>query len=159
MFANGPRASMTWMIPSAQYIFQTIAIHEAKSIDYAIFALDGTSAYCCDTKQGSIFKVQFNVGKVLSRKDGLNHPKEIQLDLNTNTVVVATGKNTLLMLQADSFAETGKVDLSDSGDELLTLFIPPKSNYAEATMDYKGVTRWIRFDLQTWKPIRLVELI
>ena len=57
-----------------------------------------------------------------------------------------------------SFAETGKVDLSDYGDDILTLFIPPKANYAELTMDYKGVTRWLRLDIRTWEPMRMVEL-
>jgi hypothetical protein len=62
------------------------------------------------------------------------------------------------MLNPDSFAETGQIDLSKYGDEILSLLIPPKANYAEMTMDYKGVTRWLRFDLRTWEPTRMVEL-
>jgi hypothetical protein len=95
---------------------------------------------------------------MLAQKDGLDNPRLIQFEVNSRTVVVVVGKTKVLMLNPDSFAETGQIDLSDEGNEILSLFIPPKANYAELTMDYKGVTRWLRLDIRTWERMRMVEL-
>ena len=63
------------------------------------------------------------------------------------------------MINPDTFRETGRVNLSEHGDNIISLLIPPRANYAELLLDYKGVTRWMRFDLQNWQPTRLVELL
>jgi hypothetical protein len=89
----------------------------------------------------------------------LDNPRHVQFEVNTRTLAVVVGKTDVLMLNQDSLAETGRVNLEQYGENILSLLIPPKANYAEITMDYKGVTRWLRFDLKTWQPTRLVELI
>ncbi len=156
--ANGARGSVTKLTTVGNYAYQTITINGAKFIDNAVSAFDGYSSLACDRKQGVIYRVEFGTGKMLARKEGLDNPRLIQLEVNSNTAVLVVGKTTVLMLNADSFAETGKVDLADYGDEIMTLLIPPKSNYAELTMDFKGVTRWLRFDIRNWELMRMVEL-
>jgi len=156
--ANGSRASVTLLSTDGNYAYQTVILNGAKSVDNAVSSFDGKSAFCCDSKQGKIFRVEFGTGKMLSQKDGLDNPRLIQFEVNSRTVVVVVGKTKVLMLNPDSFAETGQIDLSDNGDEILSLLIPPKANYAELTMDYKGVTRWLRLDIRTWEPMRMVEL-
>jgi hypothetical protein len=156
--ANGPRASVSVLTTDNKYAYQTVILNGAKSVDNAVSSFDGKSAFCCDSKQGKIFRVEFGSGKTLVQKDSLDNPRLIQFEVNSRTVVVVVGKTKLLMLNPDSFAETGQIDFSDDGDEILSLFIPPKANYAELTMDYKGVTRWLRLDIRTWEPMRMVEL-
>jgi hypothetical protein len=156
--ANGSHASVTQLTTEGNYAYLTNVISGAIFIDNAISSIDGKSSFSCDSKQGKLFRVEFNSGKMLAKKDGLNNPRLIQLEINSATMVVVIDKTKLLMLNPDSFAETGQIDLSEYGDEILSLFIPPKANYAEMTMDYKGVTRWLRFDLRTWEPTRIVEL-
>jgi DNA-binding beta-propeller fold protein YncE len=156
--ANGARGSVTTMLTDQNYAYQTIIISGAKFIDNAVSSFDGNSALCCDSKQGKVFRVEFGTGNMIAEKSGLDNPRLIQFEVNSQTVVLATGKSELRMLNPNTFVETGKVDLSEYGDEILTLFIPPRSNYAELTMDQKGVTRWFRFDLRTWQPMRMVEL-
>ncbi len=156
--ANGARASVSVLSTSGNYAYQTVTLRDAKFIDNAVSSFDGKSAFCCDSKQGKIFRVEFGSGKTLAQKKGLDNPRLIQFEVNSRTVVVVVGKTKVLMLNPDSFAETGQIDLSDDGDEILSLFIPPKANYAELTMDYKGVTRWLRLDIRTWEPMRMVEL-
>jgi hypothetical protein len=156
--ANGPRGSVTSLSTDGSYGYQTIIVKGANSIDNAVSSFDAKSAFCCDSKQGKIFHIEFGTGKMLATKEGLDNPRLIQFEVNSRTVVVVVGKTKVLMLNPDSFAETGQVDLSDIGDEILSLFIPPKANYAELTMDYKGVTRWLRLDIRTWEPMRMVEL-
>ncbi len=157
--ANGKPGSVTQIFTENNFMYQTVVIHDAVAIDQAFFSLDGNSSYSCDTEHGSVYRVEFGSGKVLGELHGLNRPRFIQLEISSNTVVVALGKAELLMMNADTFRETGRVDLSPYGDDVLRLEIPPKANFAEVLMDYKGVTRWIRFDLQTWETLRLVELI
>ena len=156
--ANGSRASVSLLLTDRNFAYQTVILNGAKSIDNAVSSFDGNSAFCCDSKQGKIFRIEFGSGKMLAQKEGLDNPRLIQLEVDSRTVVVVVGKTKVLMLNSDSFAETGQVDLADEGDEILSLFIPPKANYAELTMDYKGVTRWLRLDIRTWEPIRMVEL-
>jgi hypothetical protein len=156
--ANGARASVSVLTTDNNYAYQTVLLKGAKFIDNAVSSFDGNSSYCCDSKQGKIFRVEFGTGNILGEKSGLNNPRLIQFEVDSRTVVVVVDKATVLMLNSDSFAETGKVDLSEYGDEILSLFIPPKSNYAELTMDSKGVTRWLRLDIRTWAPTRMVEL-
>jgi DNA-binding beta-propeller fold protein YncE len=156
--ANGARSSVSVLTTSGNYAYQTITINGAKFIDNAVSSFDGNSSYCCDSKQGKLFRVEFGTGKTLTQKGGLDNPRLIQFEVNSLTVAVVVGKTKVLMLNPDSFAETGQIDLSDYGDEILSLYIPPRANYAELTMDYKGVTRWLRLDLRTWKPTRMVEL-
>ncbi len=157
--ANGARASVTQILTDNKYLCQTIIIKDAKFLDNAVFAFDGNSFFSCDTKQGKIYHVMFGEGEILGTKDGLDRPREIQFEVTNKTLVAVAGKTDVLMLNPDTFFQTGKVDLSQYGDDILTFSIPPKSNYAEVTMDFKGVIRWIRFDLKTWQPLRLVELI
>ncbi|TFH63985.1 MAG: hypothetical protein E4G91_07210 [Candidatus Zixiibacteriota bacterium] len=95
---------------------------------------------------------------MLTQKEGLDNPRLIQLEVNSRTVVVVVDRTKVLMLNPDSLTETGKADLSDYGDDVLSFFIPPKANYAELTMNYKGVTHWLRLDIRTWEPMRMVEL-
>jgi len=156
--ANGSRASVSLLSTDGNYAYQTVTLNGAKSVDNAVSSFDGKSAFCCDSKQGKIFRVEFGTGKTLAQKDGLDNPRLIQFEVNSRTVVVVVGKTKVLMLNPDSFAETGQVDLSNDGDEILSLLIPPKANYAELTMDYKGVTRWLRLDIRNWEPMRMVEL-
>jgi DNA-binding beta-propeller fold protein YncE len=156
--ANGPRASVTLLSTDGNYAYQTVIIKGAKSVDNAVSSFDGKSAFCCDSKQGKIFRIEFGSGKMLAQKEGLDNPRLMQFEVDSRTVVVVVGKTKVLMLNPDSFAETGQIDLSDDGDEILSLLIPPKANYAELTMDYKGVTRWLRLDIRTWVPMRMVEL-
>ena len=159
VMANGARGSVTEMLTDNNYIYQTVIIHEAKFIDNAVFSYDGNSTFCCDSKQGKIFRVEFGSGDILKKKEGLDNPRYLQFEVNSRTLVAVVGKTDVLMLNQDSLAETGRVNLEQYGDNILSLVIPPKANYAEITMDYKGVTRWLRFDLKTWQPTRLVELI
>jgi hypothetical protein len=156
--ANGSHGSVTQLSTSGNYAYQTLIVNGAKSIDYAVFSFDGKSALCCDSKQGKIFRVEFGSGRMLAQKEGLDNPRLIQFEVNSRTVVVVVGKTKVLMLNPDSFTETGQIDLSNEGDEILSLLIPPKANYAELTMDFKGVTRWLRLDIRTWEPMRMVEL-
>lgn len=156
--ANGKRGSVTQIFTENNFMYQTIVIHQAFSIDYAYFSYDGNSSFSCDTERGSLYRVEFGTGKVLGEKHELKRPRFVQLEIASNTVVVAVGKTEVLMLNADTFRETGKVDLAEYGEEILSLEIPPKANYAEVLMDYKGVTRWLRFDVQNWEPLRMVEL-
>jgi hypothetical protein len=156
--ANGPRASVSLLTTDNKYAYQTVTLNGTKSVDNAVSSFDGKSAFCCDTKQGKIYRVEFGSGKTLAQKEGLDKPRLIQFEVDSRTVVVVVGKTKVLMLNSDSFAETGQVDLSDDGDEILSLVIPPKANYAELTMDYKGVTRWLRLDIRTWERMRMVEL-
>jgi len=156
--ANGKQGSVTQIFTENNFMYQTIVIHQAFSIDYAFFSYDGNSSFSCDTEHGSLYRVEFGTGKVLGEKHELKQPRFVQLEIASNTVVVAVGKTEVLMLNADTFRETGKVDLAEYGEEILSLEIPPKANYAEVLMDYKGVTRWLRFDVQNWEPLRLVEL-
>ena len=156
--ANGPRASVTLLSTDGNYAYQTVILNGAKSVDYAVASFDGNSAFCCDSKQGKIFRIEFGTGKMLLQKEGLDNPRLIQFEVNSRTVVVVVGKTKVLMLNPDSFAETGQIDLSDYGDEILSLLILPKANYAELTMDYKGVFRWLRLDIRNWEPMRMVEL-
>ena len=159
VMANGARGSVTEMLTDNNYIYQTVIIHEAKSIDNAVFSFDGNSTFCCDSKQGKIFRVEFGSGDILKKKEGLDNPRYLQFEVNSRTLAVVVGKTDVLMLNQDSLVETGRVNLEQYGDNILSLLILPKANYAEITMDYKGVTRWLRFDLKTWQPLRLVELI
>jgi DNA-binding beta-propeller fold protein YncE len=156
--ANGSRASVTLLSTDGNYAYQTVILNGAKSVDNAVSSFDGKSAFCCDSKQGKIFRVEFGSGKTLARKDSLDNPRLIQFEVNSRTVAVVVGKTKVLMLNPDSFAETGQIDLADHGDDILSLLIPPKANYAELTMDYKGVTRWLRLEIRTWEPMRMVEL-
>lgn len=156
--ANGPRASVSQLSTDGNHGYQTIVINGAKSVDNAVSSVDGKSAFCCDSKQGKLFRIEFGSGKMLSQKEGLDNPRLVQIEINSVTLVVVVGKTKVLMLNPDSFAETGQIDLSDYGDDILSLLIPPKANYAELTMDHKGVTRWLRFDIRTWELMRMVEL-
>jgi hypothetical protein len=156
--ANGPRASISLVTTDRNYAYQTVILNGAKNIDNAVSSYDGNSAFCCDSKQGKIFRIEFGSGKMLAQKEGLDNPRLIQLEVDSRTVVVVVGKTEVLMLNSDSFAETGKVDLAEYGDEILSLVIPPRANYAELTMDYKGVTRWLRVDIHSWERTRMVEL-
>lgn len=156
--ANGPRASVSQLSTEGNHGYQTIVIKGAICVDNAVSSFDGKSAFCCDSKQGKIFRIEFGSGKMLTQKEGLDNPRLIQLEVNSRTVVVVVDRTKVLMLNPDSLTETGKVDLSDYGDDILSLFIPPKANYAELTMNYKGVTRWLRLDIRTWEPMRMVEL-
>jgi hypothetical protein len=157
--ANGARGAVTEIFTDNNYMYQTITIKEAGFIDNAVFSFDGKSSFSCDAKSGKIFRVEFGSGRIMAKKEGLDNPRLIQIEVKSNTIVVAVGKNTVIMLNPDTFAETGKVDLSKYGDNILSMVIPPKANFAELLMDYKGVTRWLRFDVQNWEPMRLVELI
>jgi hypothetical protein len=159
IMANGERLSVTQLFTEHNYMFQTIIVHDATRIDQAFFSFDGNSSFCTDTDQGALYRVEFGTGKILAEKYKLSKPRFVQLDVPSNTVVVTIGKTEVLLLNADTFRETGRVDLSEYGDEILSLEIPPKANFAELMMDYKGVTRWLRFDVQTWEVLRLVELI
>lgn len=157
--ANGDRASLTEVFTDKNYMQQTVKIHDANRIDYAVFSLDGAASYSCDTKTGMLYKVRFGDGKILAEKEGLDNPRYLQIEVNSNTVVVVVGKTQVLMLHPDTFVEMGHIDLSDQGDEILSLEIPPKANFAELTMDYKGVTRWLRVSISNWEVTRLVELL
>lgn len=157
--ANGDRASLTQVFTDKNYLQQTVTLNLAKRIDYAVFSRDGNASYSCDTKSGALFKVQFGTGEMLAQKEGLDRPRLVQLEVNSNTVVLVVGKTKILMLHPDTFTEMGSVDLSEHGDDILSLEIPPKANFAEVLMDYKGVTRWMRFDINNWERTRLVELI
>lgn len=157
--ANGDRAAMTQIFTEHSYMYQTITNHLARHIDCAVFSWDGNSSYSCDTELGTLYKIQFGSGEVQAQKEGLDRPRQVQLEVNSNTVVLVVGDNELLMLQPDSFAETGRVKLDAYGDRILSLTIPPKANFAELLMDYKGVTRWLRFDIRTWENTRIIELI
>lgn len=156
--ANGARASVTQVFTDNAYMYQTITNNLTEYVDCAVFSRDGVSSYSCDTKRGSIYKIQFGSGEPQGQKDNLDRPRQVQIEVTSNTVVVVVGDNELLMLHADTFAETGRVSLEDYGDEILSLQIPPKANFAELLMDYKGVTRWMRFDIRTWENTRLIEL-
>jgi hypothetical protein len=156
--ANGSHASVTALSTSGNYSYQTIVLNGAKSVDNAASSFDGKSAFCCDSKQGKIYRVEFGSGKTLAQKEGFDNPRLIQFEVDSRTVVVVVGMTKVLMLNPDSFTETGQVDLMDYGDEILSLVIPPKANYAELTMEYKGVTRWLRLDIRNWEPMRMVEL-
>jgi DNA-binding beta-propeller fold protein YncE len=157
--ANGDRASLTEVFTEKNYMQQTVKIHDASRIDYAVFTLDGAASYSCDSKKGMLFKVRFGDGKILAEKDGLDNPRYLQIEVSSNTVVVVVGKAEVLMLHPDTFTEMGRVNLADQGDEILSLEIPPKANFAELTMDYKGVTRWLRVNISNWEVTRLVELL
>lgn len=157
--ANGDRASLTQIFTESRYMAQTVTIKDAKRIDYAVFALDGNASYSVDTEQGKLFKVRFGTGDLLGTKEGLDKPRFLQLDVNSNTVIMVVGETTVLMLHPDTFAEMGRVDLSDNGNRILSLEIPPRANFAEVITEYKGVSRWIRFDIKNWGITRLVELI
>ncbi len=157
--ANGDRTSFSAIYPDAGYQMQTITNSLADRIDCAVFAFDGTAAYSCDTKKGSLFRIQFGSGEIQTQLDSLDRPRSVQIEVNSNTVVVVVGRNDVLMLHPDTFTETGRISLADHGDRIVHLEIPPKANFAEVLMTYKGVTRWLRFDIRNWEVMRLVELI
>ncbi len=159
IMADGARASLTEVLTDNNYMQQTVKIHDADRIDYAVFSLDGAASYSCDSKKGMLYKVRFGDGKILAEKDGLDDPRFLQIEVSSNTVVVVVGKSEVVMLHPDTFTEMGRVNLADQGDEILSLEIPPKANFAELTMDYKGVTRWIRVNISNWEVTRLVELL
>ena len=157
--ANGARASVTQIFTDNSYMYQTVTNLATDYVDCAVFSRDGVSSYSCDTKRGSIYKIQFGSGEPQGQKDNLDRPRLVQIEVSSNTIVVVVGENEVLMLHADTFVEIGRVSLEDYGDEILSLQIPPKANFAELLMDYKGVTRWLRFDIRTWENTRLIELI
>ncbi len=157
--SNSAHPSVTQILTEHHFMYQTVIIHNADQIDDAVFAFDGNSSFSCDTKQGAIFRVEFGTGKVLAEKYQLKQPRLIQIEVLANTLVFVEGNTEVVMLNPDTFRETGRVDLSEYGDKILSLIIPPKANYAELLLDYKGVTRWMRFDIQNWEQTRLVELL
>ncbi|MFH2055807.1 MAG: hypothetical protein ABIJ61_07610 [bacterium] len=157
--ANGDRCAVTQVFTQNAFMYQTITNHLARRLDCAVFSWDGNSSYSCDTKAGAIYKVQFGSGEMQAQKDKLDRPRSVQIEVNSNTVVVVVGDNEVLMLNPDTFVETGRINLAEYGDEILSVEIPPKANFAEVLMDYKGVTRWLRFDVRTWENTRMIELI
>lgn len=158
IMANGARSSVTQLFTEHNFMHQTVVVHNAIAIDQAFFSFDGNSAFCTDTKQGALYRIEFGSGKILGEMYKLDRPRFVQLDVPSNTVVVTVGATEILMLNSDTFRETGRINLSEYGDEILSFEIPPKANYAELLLDYKGVTRWVRFDVKTWEVLRLVEL-
>ena len=156
---NTAHPSVTQIFTEHNFMHQTVVIHNAERIDNAVFSFDGMSSFSCDTKQGALFRVEFGTGKVMAEKYKLNSPRLLQIEVLTNTLVYVEGKTEVVMVNPDTFRETGRVNLSEHGDNIISLLIPPKANYAELLMDYKGVTRWMRFDIQNWKPMRMVELL
>ncbi|MGB5106517.1 MAG: hypothetical protein WBP29_07025 [Candidatus Zixiibacteriota bacterium] len=157
--ANSAHPSVTAIFTENSFMHQTVIIHNAQHIDNAVFSFDGNSTFCCDTQQGAIFRVEFGTGKVLAEKYQLRRPRLMQIEVLSNTVVYVEGNTDLVMLNPDTFRETGRVSLAEYGDDILSLLIPPRANYAEVLLDYKGVTRWMRFDIYNWEPTRFVELI
>ncbi len=157
--ANAAHPSVSSILTDNGFMLQTVIIHNAQHIDNAVFSFDGNSTFCCDTQQGALFRVEFGTGKVLAEKYQLKRPRMVQIEVMSNTVVFVEGNNELVMLNPDTFRETGRVSLAEYGDEILSFLIPPRANFAEVLLDYKGVTRWMRFDIQNWKPTRFVELI
>ncbi len=156
---NSAHPSVTQVFTEHNFMHQTVVIHNARKIDNAVFSFDGNSSFSCDTQQGAMFRVEFGTGKVMAEKYKLNAPRLVQIEVLTNTVVYVEGKTDVVMINPDTFRETGRVNLSEHGDNIISLLIPPRANYAELLLDYKGVTRWMRFDLQNWQPTRLVELL
>jgi hypothetical protein len=157
--ANGDRASVTQVLTENNYLQQTITNHLADRVDYAVFSRDGNASYSCDTRNGSIYKIQFGSGEILAQLDELERPRHIQIEINSNTVVVVVGDAEVLMLHPDTFTETGRVSLADYGDEIISLELPPRANFVDVTIDYKGVTRWLRLDVRNWELLRMVELL
>lgn len=156
---NSEHPSVTQVFTEHHFMHQTVVIHNARKIDNAVFSFDGNSSLSCDTQQGAMFRVEFGTGKVIAEKYKLNAPRLVQIEVMTNTVVYVEGKTDVVMINPDTFRETGRVNLSEYGDNIISLTIPPRANFAELLLDYKGVTRWMRFDIQNWKPTRLVELL
>ncbi len=156
---NSAHPSVTQIFTEHSFMQQTVVIHNANRLDNAVFSFDGNSSFSCDTKLGAIFRVEFGTGKVMAEKYKINSPRLVQLEVLTNTLIYVEGKTEVVMINPDTFRETGRVSLSEYGENIISLSIPPKANYAELLLDYKGVTRWMRFDIQNWKPMRIVELI
>lgn len=157
--ANSANPSVTQILTANKYLMQTVIINTAEHINSAVFSYDGNSSFCCDTKLGAVYRVEFGTGKIMAEKHQVDKPRMLQIEVTSNTVVAVTGEAELLMMNPETLRETGHVDLSQYGESILSFVIPPKANYAELLMDYKGVTRWVRFDIQNWQPTRLVELI
>jgi hypothetical protein len=157
--ANGDRASVTQIFTQSNYMHQTVINSLADRIDHAVFSRNGQASYSCDVGKGMVFKVQFGTGEVLAQREGFDRPRHIQIEVRSNTVIVVTGQTDVLMLHPDTFVETGRKNLSDFGDAILNLEIPPKANFAELIMTYRGVKRWLRFDINTWENTRLIELL
>lgn len=156
---NSAHPSVTQILTEYGYMLQTVIIHNADHIDDAVFAFDGNSSFSCDTKQGAMFRVEFGTGKVMAERYQLKSPRLVQIEVTSNTLIYVEGDNQLVMLNPDTFRETGRVSLAEYGERVTSFLIPPKANYAELTIDYKGVTRWMRFDVRSWKPTRMVELL
>lgn len=156
---NSKHPSVTQVFTEHNFMHQTVVIHNARKIDNAVFSFDGNSSFSCDTQQGAMFRVEFGTGKVMAEKYDLNAPRLVQIEVLTNTVVFVEGNTDVVMINPDTFRETGRVNLAEYGDNIISMLIPPRANFAELLLDYKGVTRWMRFDLQNWKPTRLVELL
>lgn len=157
--ANGKRASVTQIFTENNFMYQTVINHLANVVHSAVFSFDGKASYSCDSEQGAVFKIEFGSGRVLAEKYQLQRPRDIQLEVNSNTVCVVVGSTQVLMFHPETLTEMGRVDLGQYGDEILSLHIPPKANFAEMLLDYKGVTRWMRVDILNWQPTRFLELI
>lgn len=156
---NSAHPSVTQIFTEHSYMLQTVIIHNANRIDDAVFSFDGNSSFSCDTKQGAMFRVEFGTGKVMAERYQLKSPRLVQIEVTSNTLIYVEGANELVMLNPDTFRETGRLSLAEYGDRIASFQIPPKANYAEVMIDYKGVMRWMRFDIRSWKPTRMVELL
>ncbi len=159
VMADTKMPAVTQVLTENKFMYQTVIIHDANEITSAAFAFDGNSAFVTDTEQGAIFRIEFGSGKYLAEKFGLKRPRLVRFEVSSQTVCVVENDVEVAFYNPDTFAETGRVNLQQYGDKILSLEIPPHSNYAELLLDYKGVTRWLIVDIRNWEMLRFAELI